>query len=332
MAYATRDHNAATIGTVKEMSMAVKKFDLKKALAGATKQHLKGAKANAGGGLEEFDDGTYLVKSLGGSLGQSNSSDRFQATMRWKFMEGDYKGKTYASFQGLEDERGWTFFLGDLGRLGYDVGEIEDFAEVLPILDELKEEKPLCRITLKTKGDFQNVRNIRLVDGEDEGEDGDEEDEDDAPKKKTKKKKVADEEEESDEDGDDDEEEEEGGDDDGGDEEEEDGDDSDEDNDEEEEDGDEDGDEEEDEEEVALSVGSTVKVKTKLGVKKAEVLEVDEKNNKIKVKTTEGKTITLSAEKIVSVEDVPAKSKKKPAAEAPKKTAKKVGPKKKVKK
>jgi len=304
------------------------KFDLKKALALATKKHLVNAKEKAGsGGFEEFDDGKYIMRCEGGELGQSASSDRFQATMFWKFVEGDYAKKPYRSYQGLDTEDGWTYFLRDLGRLGYDTSEIEDFSEVLPILKELKKEKPVCRVSLKSSGEFQNLRIQRLLDPDEVEEEDEEDEEEDTPKKKTKKKKAKpadddeeeeesdDEEETDDEDESDDEEEE--------DEEEEapakkkgakkkpakkkaKADDEDED---EEESDDEEEEDEDAEDEVALSIGSTVKVRTKAGVKKGEVTEVLEDDNKIKVKFSDGKVLTLSAEKIVSVEDVPSKKK-----------------------
>lgn len=263
------------------MAKAKMKFDLKKALTLATKKHLAKAKEKAGtGGFDEFDDGKYVMRCEGGELGQSSSSDRFQATMFWKFVEGDYKGKPYRSYQGLDTEDGWTYFLRDLGRLGYDTSELEDFSEVLPILKELKKEKPVCRVTLKSSGEFQNLRIQRLIDPDEVDEEDEDEDDDDdkkkSSKKKTaKKKKPADDDEDEDESEDDDDEA-----------------------------------EEDDEDEVALSIGSTVKVRTKAGVKKGEVTEVLEDDNKIKVKFADGKTLTLSAEKIVSVEDVPSAKKK----------------------
>lgn len=312
------------------------KFDLKKALTLATKKHLAKAKEKAGsGGFDEFDDGKYVMRCEGGELGQSASSDRFQATMFWKFVEGDYKGKPYRSYQGLDTEDGWTYFLRDLGRLGYDTAELEDFSEVLPILKELKKEKPVCRVTLKSSGEFQNLRIQRLIDP-DEVEEDDEEEDDDTPKSKKKtakkKKKPADDEDEDEEESDDEDDDESEDDD----EEESDDDDEEEetpktkkktaavkkkkkpaDDEDEEEESDDDEDEEDDEEadeddedEVALSIGSTVKVRTKAGVKKGEVTEVLEDDNKIKVKFADGKSLTLSAEKIVSVEDVPSAKKK----------------------
>ena len=321
------------------MAKSKVKFDLKKALTLATKKHLAKAKEKAGsGGFDEFDDGKYVMRCEGGELGQSASSDRFQATMFWKFTDGDYKGKPYRSYQGLDTEDGWTYFLRDLGRLGYDTTELEDFSEVLPILKELKKEKPTCRVTLKSSGEFQNLRIQRLIDP-DEVDDEDDDEEDDDEKKSSKKKKTAkkkkpaddddDDDESDDDDSDDDDESDDDDDSDDDDEEDEtpkkkskkvakkkkkpaDDDDDDEesdDDDEDENDDDEDADED-DEDEVALSIGSTVKVRTKAGVKKGEVTEVLEDDNKIKVKFSDGKVLTLSAEKIVSVEDVPSAKKK----------------------
>jgi hypothetical protein len=330
--------------------MAKAKFDLKKALAMATKKHLASAKEKAGsGGFEEFDDGKYVMRCEGGELGQSASSDRFQATMFWRFIGGDYNKKPYRSYQGLDTEDGWTYFLRDLGRLGYDTTELESFEEVLPILKELKKEKPTARVSLKTNGEFQNLRIQRLLDEDEIEEEDGEDEEEETPKKKTKKKSSKKDEDEEEEESDDDEEE---SDDDEESEDEEESDDDEESDDEEEEeapakkkgakkkpakkkakadddeeeesdDDEEESDDDEDaEDEVALSIGSTVKVRTKAGVKKGEVTEVLEDDNKIKVKFSDGKSLTLSAEKIVSVEDVPSKKKVK-APVAAKKKAKK---------
>jgi hypothetical protein len=318
------DHRRLRRILAKENQMALKKFDLKKALAGANKK-LGAAKEKAEtGGFEEFDDGSYIMRCMGGELGQSNSSDRFQATMHWKFVEGDYAKKSYRSFQGLETEDGISFFLRDLSRLGYDVSGIENLNEVLPILKELKEEKPVCRVKLKTKGEYQNLIIVKLLedeDVEDEDDDDDGEEEEAAPKKTKKKKPAKEEEEEEDEDGEDEDEEESDDEEESSDDEEEESDDDDaeESDDDEEESEDE---EESDDEEVAVSVGSKVKMKTKAGIKKGTIEAVDEKNNKVTVKIGD-RSLTLSAEKIVSVEDVPKAAAKKPAKKPVKKPAKK---------
>lgn len=160
-------------------------------------------------------------------------------------------------------------------------------------------------------------------DDEDSDDEDDDEEEDEKPRRKKKSKKDEDDEdEEEDEEEEDDEDEKprrkkkasKSDDDDEDDEDEEDEDDEDDEpkrkkkrskksDDDEEDDKDED-----DGDEVAVTVGSLVKVKLKAGTTKAEVVEVLEDDQAVRVKTKEGKTVKVSADKILSVE--PPKKKK----------------------
>lgn len=80
---------------------------------------------------------------------------------------------------------------------------------------------------------------------------------------------------------------------------------------EEDEDEDEDEADDEDDDEVPVTVGSIVKVKLKNGVQKCEVTDVLEKENAIKVKTKDNKTVKIDASKIISVEEPTSKKKSK---------------------
>jgi hypothetical protein len=89
----------------------------------------------------------------------------------------------------------------------------------------------------------------------------------------------------------------------------------DEEEDEEEEDEDEgDEDEEDGDEEVPVTVGSIIKAKLKAGVVRAEVVDVLEDDNAVKIKTKDGKTIKISADKIQEVMEPPRKAGKKKVA------------------
>jgi hypothetical protein len=299
-------------------------MDLDKRLASALKKHLEGAKeGKKSGGFEEFDDGRYQAKLIKAEIGESGSG-RLQLVLSWKFLKGEYKGKTKFDYRGLESEDNLKYLLLDLDKLGFDTDEVESVSDFKGIAKEISKDKPEAKIALKTKGDFQNV-NIVAVKGSDDDEDDEDEDdesdeesdddeeeeEDDEPKKKKSSKKKKD---DDDDDDDDDEEEEEESDDDDEDEEEEKSskkkkskkkDDEDEDDEE-----DEDDDEEEEEtSDVELSVGSDVTYKFKGKKLKGTVLDIFPKSNEVRVQTGDKKR-KVSFDDIVEVE-VPEEPKKK---------------------
>jgi hypothetical protein len=296
------------------------------------------------GGIPQYDDGRYRFRLMKAEAGKSQNG-RPQVVTFWKFLDGDYKGKEYRSYRGIESEDNIFYMLNDVKRLGYDMDEF-DPDEFPQLLKQMGKDKPIIIGMLKTKegkdgNEYQNLMINRVVDPDDD-DDGDEED-DDAPKKKTKKRAAAeDDDEDSDDSEDEDDSEEEDEDDapkrgskksksrktddededDDSEEEEDDApkkkgkrkaasDDDDEDSDDEdsEEDADADEDDEDDSEEVPVTVGSIVKVKLKAGTVKAEVVDVLEDDNAIKIKTKDGKTVRVSAEKILSVEEPPKKKK-----------------------
>lgn len=344
------------------MAKRERSFDLESFLAKSKSRVKEGHKkaAENKGGFAEFDDGRYQMRLLKLEIGKSQSSNRPQATMFWKFLDGDYKGQTYRSYRGLKDADGWYYFFLDMKRLGY---EIDDPSDVADLIKMIKKDKPAVSASLRTKGEFQNLLINKVLDDEDieEGDDDEDEDEDKPKKGKGKKSKSKkdddDEDDDSDDESDDEDSEEEDDDDedekprrrkgkkskkkdedeedeDSEDEEDEDEDSDDEDEeeekpkrgkkgkgrkkkDEDEEDEDEDDSEEEDEdadedsEEIAVTVGSIVKAKIKGKTQKAEVVEVLSDDEAVKVETEDGKTVKISADKIISVEEGKKKKRRK---------------------
>jgi hypothetical protein len=190
-----------------------KQFDLDRFIkrsSGSFKEAAKRA-AEDKGGFAEYDDGKYGARLLSLGVGQAQSSGRVQATFEWKFLNGEYKGKTYRSYRGLVTADDHFYFMKDLQRLGYDLDEF-DPADLPDLIKQVKKDQGEFKIQLKTKGDFQNVYILDVYE-KDEDEDDDEEEEDDEPKSKKKSKKKDDEDEEEededDEDSDDEDEEEE---------------------------------------------------------------------------------------------------------------------------
>lgn len=335
-------------------------------LSAAFKKRLKAAnkdwksareKAAEGGvGVTEFEDGRYLARLVKAEIAES-AGGRLQCVFHFKFEKGegtkaeDYGGRVKFDYQGLESEQNLEFLGRRLAQLGYDLPE--DLTEIQDILADLMKERPLCKIRLKTKGEFQNVYLDRVVSDEDEEDAADEEDEteesdaadesDDAeetddeeeeeeapPAKKSKKKAAKPEPEEEDED----------------DEEDDDAEEEEEEEEEppakkkqkaaapapakkskkaapvEEEEEEEEAEEEDDEEEsedVSLEKGMAVVVETaKHGTMKGTVLDILEEEGKVRVKLENGTTLRVGPDKIAVDDDVP----EEPVAK-PKKKAKK---------
>jgi sRNA-binding protein len=308
------------------------KVDIKATMAHIDKFFNKAKKRAIEAGdtaLPEYDDGRYIARLMSATLCKSASSSRDQVDFAWKFVDGEYAGKTKHAYNGIETDQNFEYFLRDLKRLGFEIDEL-DSKDIPDLLDGIGKTKPhlLCQIVLKTKNDFQNVYiNSLLEDDDEETEEAeaskDDEDDDDDTKARAKKaKKVtkpAEEEEDEEEEEEEEkpakkvkkvkpaaEEEEE------------------EDpapkkkkakpvkEEEEEEEDDDDDDDEEEEEQLHISVGSEVIVETKDGQVKATILEMFPDEQKIRVETEDGKKLRLPAERVVSlVEKTTKKAKKK---------------------
>jgi len=270
--------------------------DFRKKLAAANKAW-KGAKKKATESKEtEFEDGKYLAKLMSGTIGQAESSGRLQITWEWAFQEEPYEGKKIRNYQGLENEDNLVFLARDLERLGYEAPD--DLSGIEEVLADITKTKPLARIRVKTKGDFQNVYIDKVI-GDDDEEDDEAEEEAEAETEES------DEEEESEEEADDAEE---------SDDEEESDDAEEESDDAEEEEAEEESDDDADDDEVEIEVGMKVEADTKKGKVKGEIIEIFEKEEKVRVKVDDGGVVKLGLDKVALLaSEEPAK---KPATKA----------------
>lgn len=122
---------------------AGKKFEAAKKIAS------EGGSANP-----NVEDGRYIAQLLGFEL-QKSSAGRDQIKRSFKITEGESKGEKLTDYQGLDTDKGISFFMRDIKRLGYE--EPESLEDCGPIVKEINEEQPMIRITVKNNGDFQNV-------------------------------------------------------------------------------------------------------------------------------------------------------------------------------
>lgn len=226
------------------------------------------------GGFGEYDDGKYLARMVkaAGDVNDKGPFIRFD----FQFADGEYEGGTKPMFQNLETEEN-LYYLGRLiETFGYEMPD--DLADLQGVLDALNKEKPLCKIRLKTKGDWQNVYVDKVIEADDEDEEleeSDEEESDDEEEEESDEEESDEEDEESDEEESDDEEEE----------------------DEEESD---DEDEVDEDEGVDLEPGMRVTAETAKGPRSGVVHAIDADAGVIKIKDDAGKIFKATPDQVIA--------------------------------
>jgi len=116
-------------------------------------------------------DGVYVGRISMAELGESQSSGRLQVSWGVVISAGEFKGETVRWWSGLKTEQNFMYLQRDIARLGKEVPE--GVNELEDILKEIEKEKPSIRFKVKTDGEFQNVRVLKMLSGADVPEDDD---------------------------------------------------------------------------------------------------------------------------------------------------------------
>jgi cobalamin biosynthesis protein CobT len=155
----------------------------------------------------DLPDGTYHVRLTTAEVVESQSSGNLQVHWAAVVLEGESKGDKLNWYSQLKTEDNMMYLQRDITKLGEE--SPEDPTELEDTLKSISKKKPAVKVSVKTNGDFQNVRFGKLLTDEDVADDDEEEveeseseeeeteEEDEAPAKK-KKAKAEDEEEEAD--------------------------------------------------------------------------------------------------------------------------------------
>lgn len=147
--------------------------DLSKFLANAAKNWDDTVETAKSSGFEDPPDGQYIVKMSGAEVAMSKQD---KAMVKWSFtiLEGDLAGKTKYDFMSLEGKLELQPLAWRLQSLGIRLEDV-DVANLQDELNELVEQAPAMRITLQTKGEFQNLKITRLLPNYEIPDDDDEE-------------------------------------------------------------------------------------------------------------------------------------------------------------
>lgn len=125
-------------------------------------------------GFEQIPDGKYKFKVVSSELTES-SNGNLMAVMECKVLAGEQKDSTFYNRQVLMDnEVGFNILCQAFQRLGYEAPDSVE--EVEDILQEIDNDAPSFLGTVKTNGEYTNLRINQALDDEDD--DVDEEDED----------------------------------------------------------------------------------------------------------------------------------------------------------
>lgn len=109
----------------------------------------------------ELEDGRYIARIEAMNIDNSISSGRLQLMTEFEIVEGPEAGQTVRSYDGLETEDGLFFLMRKLAKLGQEVPE--DITDVEPVCEKIEKEKPVVRIRLRTKGEYQNIYIDKLI-------------------------------------------------------------------------------------------------------------------------------------------------------------------------
>lgn len=109
----------------------------------------------------EYEDGRYSAQIIKANRNESKNSGRDQASISFKFLEGEYKGKTVMAHHGLDNEMSQMYFIKEIKALKYEVPDSLD--EIENVLKKMEKKKPKVSIKLITKGEYQNVYIVKPI-------------------------------------------------------------------------------------------------------------------------------------------------------------------------
>jgi len=115
--------------------------------------------------FSEVPDDKYEAKIASATLNRSKSSGRRQCSWDLIIISGEMKGRHVFKHDGLEDEQQRSYFRQALAKLGIAWPKKSELAETLSEL-----EGTFAAITVRTKGEFQNVYFDRALDSDDVGD------------------------------------------------------------------------------------------------------------------------------------------------------------------
>lgn len=121
--------------------------------------------AAQGGDFWKPDPGTYVGRVSSCEIGPSKNSGKMQVTWQVTIIDdSEANGKTHFFWDQLETERGFEFLCYRLKSMEIDLDYNKFQLTKLPaVLEQIAEEKPVVRFTVKNNGDFQNTKIVKVL-------------------------------------------------------------------------------------------------------------------------------------------------------------------------
>lgn len=114
------------------------------------------ARENRPGSYDNPPDGKYTTRLTGATINESKNSGRVQIVFTYLVVDGDEAGRDLKSFHGIEDEQQMEWAASHCYRLGLDISDVP-LVKLPENLAELEAFAPYVKLTLKTKGEYQNI-------------------------------------------------------------------------------------------------------------------------------------------------------------------------------
>lgn len=135
------------------------------------------AKEQVKEGFDNAVPGTYTAKLVICALHESKKG-KLSVKHGWKILEGEYEGKTWYDYRGVETEVGLSMLISEWGKLGVDKEGLNDFDDVEATAKEIEDAVFVCQVKIsqnRTNPEFLNWYIVNVLgqesDAESEGED-----------------------------------------------------------------------------------------------------------------------------------------------------------------
>lgn len=112
--------------------------------------------------LKPVPDGKYRVRFIDCRLEKSKSSDRLQIAETMQIIKGKYRDRMLYRYPGLESTENISYYKKDLKTLGIKVPKnMVNLTRAIEKCIDL-----VCKITIRTRGEFTNIFIDELVEDE----------------------------------------------------------------------------------------------------------------------------------------------------------------------
>lgn len=120
--------------------------------------------------MASIPDGIYTMQLLSANLRISESSGKLSIMREHTVIEGEYTGEVVRDFMSLETPQGPRFVSQWIEQMGWQ--SPDDSSDLMDTIEAISNEHPCYTASVKTNGDFQNIRIKDVFEADETGEEG----------------------------------------------------------------------------------------------------------------------------------------------------------------